>query len=127
MSYCDPSWVSDYTYKALFKRLTFVSSSPKLIIDPELLDRSYDAIRVLDGVAEWSGTITRHDPPMATPRSVLVSSPARGTRTVAGYYYPYDHITGGMLYIRRPKYTTPADELSLAEFTAEGELFTLSK
>jgi hypothetical protein len=130
MSYCDPIWISDYTYKALFKRLSIVSASPKMIIPLHLMNRSYDAIRVIDGTAEWSGMITRQRPPAGQSKSVEITTQGQqgqGTQIVSGHYYPYSHITGGMLYIMRPKSYTLLQTLKTVKFKAEGQNFTLSR
>ncbi|MFP6685489.1 MAG: M66 family metalloprotease [Polyangiaceae bacterium] len=127
MSYCDPIWISDYTYKALFKRLSAVSKSPKLVFNPDLMNRSYDAIRVIDGQAEWKGTITGERPPMGTKKSVQIKTQGNGWKVVTGHYYPYNHITGGMLYVMRPKQYTLLEALQVVKFKAEGLNLSVSR
>ena len=49
MSYCTPYWTSDYTYKAFFERLKVVNQA-KLFTPPELMNRTYNRVRVgMDG------------------------------------------------------------------------------
>jgi hypothetical protein len=127
MSYCDPIWISDYTYKALFNRLSLVSTSPKLVFNPALMNRSYDAIRVIDGKAEWKGIITRERPPMGEKKDVQIKTQGGGWQIVTGHYYPYNHITGGMLYVMRPKQYTLLEALQVVKFKAEGLSLSVSR
>ena len=127
MSYCDPAWISDYTYKAIFQRAKVVSSQPDMAVPDELVGRSYDRIKVLDGVARWKDVVTLSHPPLGTPVPVEVSSGRRGAHTLTGNYYAYDHIEGGILYVMRSRAERPADRIRRIQFQAEGQTFVLSR
>ncbi len=101
MSYCDPQWVSDFTYKALFNRLKHVNGA-KLVFPPELVGRTWDRVRVLEGQATWLDAVKLERPPVGTEKTVVVTSEG-GTKAVTGHYYAYNHLDGGVLFVLRPK------------------------
>jgi hypothetical protein len=67
MGYCQPIWISDYTYKALYTRVQALNAMARIIPGPE-------------SKVEFKSEIVDADP--QTP----------GTR-----YYPFDHLPGGIL------------------------------
>jgi hypothetical protein len=74
--------------------------------------------------------ITRQRPPAGQSKSVEITTQGQqgeGTQIGSGHYYPYSHITGGMLYIMRPKSYTLLQTLKTVKFKAEGQNFTLSR
>jgi predicted small secreted protein len=96
MGYCQPIWVSDYTYEAFFARVKQVNNA-KIIYPVELLDRTYDRARVDgEGNLTWMREITLHEPPMAEEKAITVQS-ASGPESVQAQFYPYDHLPGGVL------------------------------
>jgi hypothetical protein len=96
MGYCDPSWVSDYTYTALFNRLVAVNAGAQWQFEPSMLDRTYERVRIdMDG-ATWTDPITLHQPPMGELTTVTVSG-SDGDQELTGRFYPYSHLPGGML------------------------------
>lgn len=122
MSYCDPPWVSDHTYKALYQRVKHVNSA-NVLYPPELMDRTWDRVRVLDGEATWLSPITLHLPPDAEQKTVLADS-GLGTEELEGRYYGFDHLDGGVLFILRPKVTLLPQRLHRLEFTVGGRRMT---
>jgi hypothetical protein len=125
MSYCSPTWVSDYTYKALFNRVKHVNGA-KIYVPNELLNRTYDRVRVLDGQVEWTSTVTLPRPPRGTDLPVTVHTLA-GSQPLVGHYYRYDHLNGGLLYLRRPQQLTVLNETQAVTFAAEGHAFFLPR
>lgn len=95
MGYCSPVWISDYTYKGLFKRITYVSQgvdeTPWMSAGPTKTSQ-----RVLHVAADGSvrvGRTLKIAPPQGSTRSVTV----RGRRFDAPYV-PLDH-GGGMIFV----------------------------
>jgi hypothetical protein len=112
MSYCGPSWVSDYTFEALFDRLAQVNNA-SVIYPQNALDRSYERARVnVDGSLSWLPPATLHTPPLSSPTQVSLSS-AAGTTTTIAHYVAYDHLPGGVLVWPAPAAATTAMALNL--------------
>ncbi len=125
MSYCSPAWISDWNFKHIFQRAKQVSTQPLLQIPPDLLNRSYERIKVLDGQAVFQDTVTLSRPPAGTPVAVSVATP-EGTVTQTGSYFAYDHLDGGLLFVMRPQGHL-GDFGDHIAFHAEGQHFSLSR
>jgi len=96
MGYCDPVWVSDFTYKGFFNRAKAVNNA-SIVVPPELLNRTYDRARVdAEGNLHWLPAIPLEIPPQSNPVDVTVET-GDGTHAVAGHYYEYDHLPGGVV------------------------------
>lgn len=96
MGYCDPYWVSDYTYKAIFDRMRVVNNAD-IHFPEELRDKEWERARVeMDGSLTWLTPLKMATPPSgrATPVTVL----KKGDASVAdGHFIAYDHIPGGVV------------------------------
>ena len=107
MGYCDPTWVSDYTYTALFNRISAVNGA-SWHYDPNDLDQSYERIRIDEEGATWTKPIDLHLPPSGKPASVTLEDGGRH-EVVAGRFYPYSHLPGGvLLFPKQPRSVTSA-------------------
>jgi hypothetical protein len=100
MGYCQPEWVSDYTYKAFFERMAFVNNAQSRLVgfDPP---RSYRFADVgADGVIHWGTPIEMQRPPMGESHAALYLA-ADGTTvaTETAHFYAYDHLPGGFLLV----------------------------
>ena len=126
MSYCDPAWISDYNFKAIFKRAKTVSSQPYIQTPPNLLNRTYERITVLNGQAFFKDEKTLTLPPRGNDKTVSVST-NDGKVDVTGQYFQYDHIEGGLLYVMRPAQFTGGHWIQHIDFSAEGHAFSLSR
>jgi hypothetical protein len=114
MGYCNPTWVSDYTYRALFDRLTAINGSASWHFEPWQLDRTYERIRIdVDGVT-WTEPITLHTPPMGRVETVTITDD-QGDVDVTGRFYPYSHIPGGVLLFEQGQ-----RDIHAAAFEIEG-------
>jgi hypothetical protein len=91
MSYCTPVWISDYTYSALFERLTYIDSerfralawSPPELLRVARVDRH--------GVSRWRGE--RSGRLGASRRDfALLDSSGRGVGVVQGRVSRLDHL-----------------------------------
>ncbi len=125
MSYCDPPWVSDHTYKALYARLKSVNGA-KLVFPEELLNRTWERVKILDGVATWVDAITLAYPPSGETKTVSVTTTG-GTETLGGQYFAYNHLEGGLLYVLRPKLVVNETSPLTVAFELGGKSLTLSR
>lgn len=97
MGYCVPIWISDYNFSELFTRIQFYDGA-KLMVPPDLLDRTYDRLRInqADEIVHLD-PIQLHEPPSGEPTQIQLET-AAGPQTVTGQLYRYDHLPGGLLY-----------------------------
>jgi hypothetical protein len=101
MSYCEPTWISDYNYGKLFDRISAVNSAAQAKrVGPAAVGTRYRIASVdaagrihVDGDADLNAI----DP--SEMRAVRIVG-AKGVRTQAAVkFVPYDHLPGGMLFI----------------------------
>lgn len=119
MAYCDNRWVSDYTYNALFKRIsklnTWVASQTKgkktdeeglVVGDPSASGKEEAdgySVAAIDakGNAKWE-----HDSFRAVTGGIEKATKVFGAkgdtlRTTTARFFPYDHAPGGVLFVPR--------------------------
>ena len=100
MGYCDPRWVSDYTFRGLFERIGYVNSLASFG-DAPARPRRYRFVSVdAQGVGTLGRTVTLQAPPLGEQRSVPVrssTSTSRSPGTVSGTFVPYGDLPGGLL------------------------------
>ncbi len=97
MGYCDPIWISDYTYDALFTRVRAVDGvQPERRVAPA---RWKSIVIGADGTPTRGEVVTMARPPMGRDKTVHRVTRA-GTDTVVGRYYAFDHLPGGILFVR---------------------------
>jgi hypothetical protein len=90
MGYCDPYWISDYTYAGLYERMREVNMVQVLPPVPRVWQRA----RVeMDGSMTPLPPAKMVEPKAATPVPVRI-----GGRVVEGRFLPYDHLPGGLLF-----------------------------
>ncbi len=117
MGYCSPTWISDYTFKAIATRMSYVSSSAMMIY-PEDTPRTYRFVDVAgDGHLTWGDTVTLTEPPIAEPHTVTyVADDGSVLDTATGAYYPYDDMPGGYMLV--PELPVSVREISVAGLAA---------
>jgi len=121
MSYCDPNWVSDYTFTALFNRIKTVNNA-SIVVSPDDIDQTYERVRVDgQGNLSWMSSQLIHSPPVGEAKTVTIQSDS-GSETVTGQYYPYDHLEGGVLVWKEPQTLGTAIQVNLA-----GKIATLGR
>lgn len=99
MSYCDPTWVSDYHFKALFERIRTVNGVSGDVLPPQRsLERtSYERVTLgPDGKLAWREPISLAAPPAGALTTVLVETAGRRARLEA-HWIPYGDGVGGMI------------------------------
>ena len=97
MGYCNPSWISDYTYNGLFDRIAFVNSAAKM----HLAASSKHQFVLVDGDGNLELGSSLITPPLQGGEVQQLEVVAQGgSRTaVSGRFYP----------LRPPPWGTPAD------------------
>jgi hypothetical protein len=104
MGYCDPDWISDFNFKRIFTRLAFVNSKPYLIpsADPERAPgRFRTATLGVEGKLVWGSTLQIDTAQSGEFKQVeLLDASGAVVEVVAGFFYPFNHIDGGMLFVR---------------------------
>ena len=113
MSYCEPYWVSDYTYKALFTRLVAVNAQALVLPPPEARTMwSSVAIDKMDGEIIPNPAMEMIEPPVSPDVRQVQMLDAMGqvVATLTAYYHPYSHPEiGGQLFFPTP----PDDAVSI--------------
>jgi hypothetical protein len=121
MSYCTPTWISDYNYEAIFRRIQAVNGMSYHVPDA-LLGRTYERVAVRpDGVA-WLEPATIDRPPVGERRTVHVADDDGIGEDVEAAFFRYDHLDGG-LYVF-PRGARPA---SLVEIEVGGAPLTITR
>ncbi len=103
MGYCNPTWVSDYTFGALFTRMNTVAGSPMLYHAPSA-GTKYRFVSIdVDGSMTWGDDVVLQSPPFSDPHAVTFDGPdGKPVATVVGNYYPYVDIPGGYMLVPEP-------------------------
>ena len=94
MGYCSPVWISDYTYKALFDRVTYLNQVPQTLVTP----RRWRSVLVEDGHAT-RGEVVAVRQAGGIERTVERTLADETVDQVPVRYYPFDHLPGGLLLV----------------------------
>ena len=105
MGYCEPSWISDYTYEALYDRIVAVSGSAD-VQWPEDMSRNWQTVFVDgDGSTSMGPVIQPERPPVGFHRDVdLLDRRGEVIDTAEGRFAPFDHLPGGILLVPELSY-----------------------
>lgn len=105
MSYCTPSWQSDYTYAGIFARLRAVAGAAPTATPSTSTTRAYRILSVgADGSLSWSGPAFRSSVALSGPAQPLSWIDREGKATiVTGHAYGYDHLEGGYVIVPEPE------------------------
>jgi hypothetical protein len=113
MGYCDLTWISDYTYTALFDRSVAVHNLGYEVA-PQGPTRWRQAWLDLNNELRWGSTLTYLAPPGGEKRQVsLEGLPGSKPVTVDGYFFGMSHLPGGLLLL--PEGAAQAPALSTKE------------
>lgn len=111
MGYCYPIWISDYNYKALFDRISYVSK-PKDIVQLAPAPIRYRFIQVgANGKLTWGRTTITRNTPISDPHTITYEAADGSKQSVTGHYYPFGDEKGGYLVVPEP--TIPAVKVAL--------------
>ncbi|MEZ4375965.1 MAG: M66 family metalloprotease [Polyangiaceae bacterium] len=104
MGYCDPTWLSDYTYGAMFDRIAYVNANPDVHLPVGSLRAAgaFEAFTLRpDGTLESLGRVQLRAPAMGDAALIHpVDEQGRALAAVSGYFTPYgDDELGGTLLV----------------------------
>jgi hypothetical protein len=103
MGYCAYVWVSDYTYKALFNWVAADNGADMITPSAPV---TYRMIMIHgDGTVELRGSFPVYGP-MSGEQHTVTYVDNGVTKTVTGYYFPYDHVSGGYILAPEPAHFT---------------------
>lgn len=120
MGYCDPYWISDYTFRGIFERMKLVNGA-RFVPPAGAAKVTWERARVEpDGSLTRLSPVSLARPPRGEPLSVEVLHPG-GARVAAGHFYPYDHLPGGVILWPRGK-----EPVTAIQVTRDGKTGTLS-
>jgi hypothetical protein len=104
MGYCDPDWISDFNFKRIFSRVSFVNSKAYVVegADPARAPGRFRTASLgVDGKLVWGSTLDVDTPQSGELKQVqLLDESGKLADSVSGFYYPFDHLAGGMLFVR---------------------------
>lgn len=95
MGYCDPVWISDYTYNALYTRVKLVNN---LSADRRDVPSRWQSLIVRPSGVVRGAVATFQRPPMGSEKQIERIVDGRSER-LSARYYPFDHLPGGLLYV----------------------------
>jgi hypothetical protein len=98
MSYCEPSWISDYTYKALFKRIKLVNGVTPLRLE---VPTRWQGLIVRPDQVKRGRTVTFQRPPIGEEKIIERVIGGQGGRRerLSARFYAFDHLPGGLLFV----------------------------
>ena len=104
MGYCDPAFVSDFTFGKLFSRIRSVNTAaPRERNMSHALTR-YRFVDVKpDGTLAWGSSVDLESEPESGLTSVSFDHTDGSIETVRGHYYPYGELSGGYLLVPEPR------------------------
>jgi len=101
MGYCEPRWISAYTYKALYDRISFVNAA-KSEVGVVTSPKAYRIVRVdPKGKLVWGKKLVLDTPPAGEPYELELTTDT-GTTKVTAQLYRYGDLPGGMLILPEP-------------------------
>ncbi len=104
MGYCDPTFVSDYTFGKLFTRIRTVNASAAMQRNMSAAATRYRFVDVQpDGSLAWGSTVDLESEPESGLTSVSFDHEDGSIETVRGHYYPYGELSGGYMLVPEPK------------------------
>ena len=101
MGYCQPQWVSDYTYGALQR---WIQANNTQLSMRGSVAGEWQALRIdMDGSVHVERVLSLAHPPGGPQRNVYVyDSAATLLETVQGYFIPHSSLPGGLVLFPKP-------------------------
>jgi hypothetical protein len=103
MSYCDPRWISDYQYNAIFERISYVNRLA-FRLPASTGQREWTSVIIdMDGTPRWGTDV---DPEAAIGGELqevnFLNVRDQISSLEDAHYFPFSHIAGGLLLVPRP-------------------------
>lgn len=104
MSYCTPTWVSDYTYNGLLDRIVAVNALASMQLPDGFTERWVSLAIGIDGVTRRGPDLELQFPPSDPYERTVELLDASGTviDQVVGYLQPYADLPGGLVLFPEP-------------------------
>lgn len=100
MSYCNPSWISDYNFDKLIHRMKKVADQTGSGSEAADQAAEWQSAEVKpDGSLVWSSVVKLRRAPDAEPRAVVFERGGRDLAKSVAHFYPYADHAGGTLLI----------------------------
>ncbi len=101
MGYCNPTWMSDYTYKALATRSASVNLAPRVSLGsgPDW----HSVMLYGDGNARWGGMVTKDLPGGDIETALALDAAGKVVTEVEVVRVAFDHADDALLYIPEPE------------------------
>lgn len=96
MGYCEPNWVSDYTFDALFKRVVLLNNQAAFVHGKPT--RWRQAWLDVEGELRWGDVVERTLLPVGEELTVSLGE-GPDARKVKGYFHGMSHLPGGLLLL----------------------------
>jgi len=100
MSYCEPLWISAYTYNALYERMQNISYMSRIISAEDVQEEAQWSTLLLlpEGGVQWGYPVGSNVAPDVETRSIaLFDADENLVGKAEGYFMPFSHIDGGTL------------------------------
>lgn len=100
MSYCVPVWISDYTWSALFERISYVNGGAAALraFSAAPFERYRTLVLGAGGSLHWGHERQLAASPRGLPRNVeLLDASGAVLALVTASFAPFDHVAGGFL------------------------------
>jgi hypothetical protein len=103
MGYCEPRWTSDYTFSAMFDRISQVNLNG-LMLAPDDAVAGAGTYRVIiveeDGSLRWGYSVDLPAGPIGPPVDLrLRDNAGLVTGMTVGYWVPYEGLDGGSILV----------------------------
>jgi len=103
MSYCDPRWISDYQYKELFDRISYVNQLAFRIPSSGSSGEWTSVIIGMDGTPRWGTDIDSDAAFGGELAQVNFLNDSGQLHSIEdARYFPFSHIPGGLLLLPKP-------------------------
>ncbi len=100
MGYCQSTWVSDWTYTALFERMNAVTGGADLRYPPGAPTKFRMVTVGVHGALSWGETIEPSTPPVGKLTTFQYTDAAGNViEQATGHFYPYSDLPGGILLV----------------------------
>jgi len=106
MGYCNPTWISDYTYNALALRSQTVNTAFLLYAPEEVTWQGL--LSYAEGNARWTGTSTIGAPPGEGEHAQALDARGRVVEDIQAIRLRLSHSSDSILYLPAPKPTWSA-------------------
>jgi hypothetical protein len=99
MSYCEPTWISDYNYEKIATRCKAVNTAARIFFSEELAPVQWNGILLsASGEAQWSGISSDETPGETSPAKALDAS-GRVVAEIEVVRVALSHVDDSYLYV----------------------------